>query len=166
MKYIYRNNVLSYWADVVLVSDQPRTNVRDDVIKWKHFPRYWPFVRGIHRSPVNSQHKGQWRGAFNDVFFDLRLNKRLSGAGYLRHQRAHDDVIVMVSTTASRNDTPAMRSDEWLISPKTILQRYQAFNQEVPYQHDIMCPNRDRTDPLLVATGLFDPVMVHYDISM
>ena len=31
----------------------------DDVSKWKHFPRYWPFVRGIHRSP----HKGQWRGA-------------------------------------------------------------------------------------------------------
>ena len=22
----------------------------DDVIKWKHFPRKWPFVRGIHRS--------------------------------------------------------------------------------------------------------------------
>ena len=21
----------------------------DDVIKWKHFPRHWPFVRGIHR---------------------------------------------------------------------------------------------------------------------
>ena len=34
----------------------------DDVIKWKHFPHYWPFVRGIHRSPVNP-HKGQWRGA-------------------------------------------------------------------------------------------------------
>ena len=34
----------------------------DDVIKWKHFPRYWPFVRGIHRSPVNSPHKGHWRG--------------------------------------------------------------------------------------------------------
>ena len=31
----------------------------DDVIKWKHFPRYWLFVRGIHRSPVNSPHKGQ-----------------------------------------------------------------------------------------------------------
>ena len=28
-----------------------------DVIKWKHFPRYWSFVRGIHRSPVNSSHK-------------------------------------------------------------------------------------------------------------
>ena len=22
----------------------------DDVIEWKHFPRNWPFVRGIHRS--------------------------------------------------------------------------------------------------------------------
>ena len=26
----------------------------EDVIKWKHFPRYWSFVRGIHRSPANS----------------------------------------------------------------------------------------------------------------
>ena len=35
----------------------------DDVIKWKDFPRYWTFVRGIHRSPVNSLHKGQRRRA-------------------------------------------------------------------------------------------------------
>ena len=35
----------------------------DDVIKWEHFRRYWPFVRGIHRSSVNSRHKGQWREA-------------------------------------------------------------------------------------------------------
>ena len=49
----------------------------DDVIKWKHFLSYWPFVRGIHRWPMNSPHKGQWRGAM--IFcFDLRLNKRLS----------------------------------------------------------------------------------------
>ena len=49
----------------------------DDVIKLKHFPRYWPFVRGIHRSPVNSPHKDQWRGA---LIFSLicALNKRLS----------------------------------------------------------------------------------------
>ena len=36
---------------------------QDDVIKWKHFPRYWPSVREIHRSPVNYPHKGQWGGA-------------------------------------------------------------------------------------------------------
>ena len=30
----------------------------DDVIKWKQFPRHWPFVRGIHLSPVDSPNKG------------------------------------------------------------------------------------------------------------
>ena len=49
----------------------------DDVIKWKHFPRNWPLVQGIHRSPVNSPHKGQWRGALINLF-DLRLNERLN----------------------------------------------------------------------------------------
>ena len=29
----------------------------DDVIKWKNFPRYWPFVRGIHWWLVDSPHK-------------------------------------------------------------------------------------------------------------
>ena len=38
-----------------------------DVIKLKHFPRHWPFVREIHRSPVDSLHKGQWRRAL--MFF-------------------------------------------------------------------------------------------------
>ena len=33
------------------------TRNHGDVIKWKHFPRYCLFVRGIHRSPVNSPHK-------------------------------------------------------------------------------------------------------------
>ena len=42
-----------------------------DVIKWKHYPRNWPFVRGIHPSPVNFPHKGQWGGY---VFVNLRLN--------------------------------------------------------------------------------------------
>ena len=51
-----------YWPQVCLeynfkCPENHRTH--DDVIKWKHFPRYWPFVRGIHPSPVNSPHKGQ-----------------------------------------------------------------------------------------------------------
>ena len=29
----------------------------DDVIKWKYFPRYWLFVKGIRRSPVDSPQK-------------------------------------------------------------------------------------------------------------
>ena len=43
--------------------------IHDDVIKWKHFPRYWPCVRGIPRLPVNSPHKGQWRGAWCLLWF-------------------------------------------------------------------------------------------------
>ena len=72
------------WASSLLIKTVSKTWIRTcygkcsnnhyDVIKWKHFPRYWPFVRGIHRSPVNSPHNGQWL----DVFLDLRLNKPLS----------------------------------------------------------------------------------------
>ena len=32
---------------------------RDDVTNWKHFPRYWPFVGGIHR--VNNGEAGGLR---------------------------------------------------------------------------------------------------------
>ena len=69
----------------------------DDVIKWKHFPRNWPFVREIHRSPVNFPHKGQWRGALmfslNYAWINDWVNNR--EAGDLRRQHGHYDVIVM-----------------------------------------------------------------------
>ena len=45
----------------------------DDVNKWKHFPRYWPFVRGIHWSSVNSPSQRPVARSF-----DLYLNRRLS----------------------------------------------------------------------------------------
>ena len=69
----------------------------DDVIKWKHFPRYWPFVRGIHRSPVNSPHKGQWRGALMFSLICVRINGWVNNgeAGDLRRYRAHFDGTVM-----------------------------------------------------------------------
>ena len=71
--------------------------LHDDVIKWKHFPRYWPFVRGIHRSPVNSPHKGQWRGALMFSLICTRINGWVKNgeAGDLRRHRAHYDVTVM-----------------------------------------------------------------------
>ena len=50
----------------------------DDVIKWKQFPRYWPFVRGIQRSPVTGEFPSQKPVTRSlDVFFGLCLNKRL-----------------------------------------------------------------------------------------
>ena len=52
---------LTQWKNIVTSPAIGSANTHDDVIKWKHFPRYWPFVRGIQRSPVNFPHKGQWR---------------------------------------------------------------------------------------------------------
>ena len=71
--------------------------LHDDVIKWKHFPRYWPVVRGIHRSPVTSPHKGQWCGALMFSLICARINGCVNNgeAGHLRRHRAHYDVIVM-----------------------------------------------------------------------
>ena len=67
----------------------------DDVIKWKHFLRYWPFVRGIHRSPVNSPYKGQWRGTLMFSLICARINRvNNRQAGDLRRNRAHYDDIV------------------------------------------------------------------------
>ena len=72
-------------------------NNHDDVIKWKYFPRNWPFVRGIHRSPVNSPHKGQWRGALMFCLICVWINDWVNNreAGDLTRYRAHVDVIVM-----------------------------------------------------------------------
>ena len=71
----------------------------DDVIKWKHFPLSWPFVRGIHRSPVNSQHKDQWRGALMSSLICVWINGWVNNgeAGDLRWHCAHYDVTVMVT---------------------------------------------------------------------
>ena len=74
-----------------------RNQPHNDVMKWKHFPRYWPFVWGIHRWPVNSPHKGQWRGAlmFSLIYAWIDGWVNTHETGDLRRHRAHYDVSVM-----------------------------------------------------------------------
>ena len=69
----------------------------EDFIKWNHFPRYWPFVLGIHRSPVNSPRKGQWRGALMFALISAWINGWINNreAGDLRRHRTYYDVTVM-----------------------------------------------------------------------
>ena len=69
----------------------------DDVIKWKHYPPYWPFVRGIHRLPVNSPHKGQRRVALVLSLIWAWTNSCTNNrnASDLRRHHAHYDVTVM-----------------------------------------------------------------------
>ena len=80
-----------------IILAQEYRNMHDDVIKWKHFPRYWPFVRGTHRSPVNSPHKGQWRGALMCPLICVGINGWINNRefGDLRRYCVHYDVSVM-----------------------------------------------------------------------
>ena len=76
----------------------------DDVINWKHFPRYWPFVMGIHRSPVDSPHKGQWHGSlmFSLIFVWTNGSENNRDGGDFRRHRAHCDVTVICDDTLQR----------------------------------------------------------------
>ena len=80
--------------------------IHDDVIKWKLFPHYWPFLRGIHRSPVNSPHKDQWRGALVFSLICAWIKDWLNNgeAGDLRRYRAHFVVTVMIIWTLERQN--------------------------------------------------------------
>ena len=68
---------------------------------WRHqmetFSALLAIVRGIHRYPVNSPHKGQWRGALIFSLICVWINGWVNnrGAGDLRRHRAHYDAIVM-----------------------------------------------------------------------
>ena len=88
------------WTPITNVgsrSSHTKPPSHDDVIKWKHCLRYWPFVRGIHRSHVNSPSK---RPVTRSLMFSLIcawingwVNNRK--AGDLRRLRGHYDVSVM-----------------------------------------------------------------------
>ena len=68
-----------------------------DVIKCKHFSCYWPFLKGIYRWPVDSTHKGKWRGALMLSLICAWTNGWANNrdAGDLRGHGAHFDVTVM-----------------------------------------------------------------------
>ena len=89
MVFAIRDILLQAWNSV--------PQFHDDVIKWKYFPRYWPFKRGVHRSPVNYPHKGHWREAWMFSLICARINASVNNleAGDLRRHHAHYDVSVM-----------------------------------------------------------------------
>ena len=82
-----------------------------DVIKWRHFQRCWPFVRGIHRSPVVSCHKGLVTRSL--MFFLIRVwtngwaNNR--HADDFRRHRAHYHFTAVIWVIDHMN--PSWRDD-------------------------------------------------------
>ena len=88
-----RNLSMHEWHATDLID----SGTHDDIIIWKHFPCYWPFVQWIHQSLVNSPHEDQWRGAlmFSLICAWIKGWVNNHEVGDLRCPRTHYDVTVM-----------------------------------------------------------------------
>ena len=125
----------------------------DDVIKWKHLPSYWPFLRRIPRSPVNTPHKGQWRGDLMVSLLCVWINGWVNNhePGDLRRYRARYDVTVMIY---------GCPISEWVAEPKLHDRVPGEYTQQWPYwpwwRHDMETLSSLRTllwGETLVADG-------------
>ena len=128
----------------------------DDVIKWNHFSRHWPFVRGIHRSPVNSPHKGQWRGTFMFSLICGRINGWVNSdeAGDLRRHWANYDIIVINNRMYSDENTfarcrlSAGYVEGWWCCVSVTGDQIRGKNQR-----DTKCPTKQQTMSQLHDNG-------------
>ena len=92
--YSYTSGLLYYHRGLIISTPQ---SYHDDVIKWKHFLRYWPLwgeSTGHRWIPLTKASDANF-----DVFFALRLKNDWANnrdVGNLRHHQAHYDVTVMI----------------------------------------------------------------------
>ena len=116
----------------------------DDVIKWKHISRYWPFVGGFHRSPVTSPHQGQQRETLMFSFICAWINGWVNNrnADDLSRHRGHSDVTVMMSVSAIKckhtisflETFPLMKVSKTI--GKLVIRRYSfSFNSHSSIQY-------------------------------
>ena len=113
----------------------------DDVMKWKHFPCYWSFVRGIHRSPVNSPHKGQICGALMFLWSAPWIHDWVNNreAGDLRRHHTHYDIIVLERWVDSMRPRDTYMH-WWNGSPLVqIMVWHQTVDKQFPGQRTICC---------------------------
>ena len=93
---------------------QGENTKQNDVIKWKHFPRNESSVRGIHkgnhRSPVESSHKGQWRGALCSLRFAPEQTVEQTMGTQVRRHHAHYGVTVIFSVFFYRSLLNTLRA--------------------------------------------------------
>ena len=135
-----------------------KVQYNDDVVKWKNFPRYWLFVRGIHQWPVNSPHKGQWRGALMFSLICTWINGWVDNrkAGDLRRRHANYDVTTYKDSmgrpgqpmgclllSSSNSELPPIFVSIMTSSTGNIIPRYCPFVQFI----------RHRWIPLTNASG-------------
>ena len=130
--YLKRKSV--YWDRAFVPIDEiygyPTFRWHDGIIKWKYFPRNWPFVHGIHWSPVKSPHKGQWCGTlmfFICAWINGWINIR--EASDLRRHHAHYDIIVMSCSDLTRGVHTCFipKSSQWTPHRSPMRARWGVF---------------------------------------
>ena len=83
----------------------------DDVIKWKHFPRYWPFLREFpsHRwIPLKRARDSELWWFLSVPWINDWVNN--CDAGNMRRHRVHWGVIVMVNLFSGECHRPKDKS--------------------------------------------------------
>ena len=122
--------ILSLYYILILPGqwDTFQPNRRHVATWWRHqmetFSALLAICAGNSPGPVNSPHKGQWRGALMFSLICVWINDWVNNheAGDLRRYRAHYDVTVMKSSSV-RNANPRYtvrerwrtRFDSWMI---------------------------------------------------
>ena len=82
----------------------------NDVMTWKRFPHYWPFVRGIQKLSLDSPHNGSdWSPVMKNfdvsfvVILGQLLNKQSSCQWFEMTEHSCDITVMMLSIRKSRH---------------------------------------------------------------
>ena len=112
--------LLEAFASIVC-SQVSKIRSHADVIRWKHFPRYWPFVRGHRRIPRTKASDAElWCISLICAWITDWVNN--GEAGDLINHRAPYDVTVMVAGIENEhNSTSSWAYDLFVIPVNTIL---------------------------------------------
>ena len=121
---------------------------------WRHqmekFPFYWPFVRGIHRWPVDSPHKGQWHGAF--MFFMMFL--WFSFCAWTSGWAINRDVSDLIPHQCNDISEHCLALDPsgWIHQQEQIVGDGGAHNLRVYFQEPMCLSTCNVTDPPTCGT--------------
>ena len=120
-----------------------------DVIKWKHFPFYWPFVRGIHRWP--------------DAFFPLGPSKRLSTQSWgWRFETPSSSFWRHCNVTGFRYFTGEL----WVVFCKLVSYMFQPwYIESAMYVSNNLCHTMHFAPVSIPSTQWLMQRLVHYRIS-
>ena len=110
--FSFKATAYNLWVKYTLeMITKTHTDTHDDVIKWKHFPRYWPLVRGIHRSP-ELRYKEQYCGTNTCLKFENMNWKDLFGKTLLKSPMPGTvEIFVNIVWVVHSNSTEIMKRD-------------------------------------------------------